>query len=72
MYKHQSPNQYAHTILMISKSIRNISYLDRERDKETERDRVQDLAGDREYDREGDREGDLDALLKSLSALSAL
>ena len=47
-------------------------HLDRDLDNDNERERDQDLAGDLEYERDADLEGDLDALLKSLSALSAL
>lgn len=49
-----------------------INYLDRDRDNDKERERVQDLPGDLEYERDADLDGDLEALLKSLSALSAL
>ena len=45
-------------------------YLDR--DNESDGDRDNDLAGDLEYERETDLDRDRDALLKSLSALSAL
>ena len=57
-------------ILEITQSM--IMHLDRDLDNDNERDRDQDLAGDLEYERETDLEGDLEALLKSLSALSAL
>lgn len=49
-----------------------INYLDRDRDNDKERERDQDLPGDLEYERDADLDGDLEALLKSLSALSAL
>ena len=57
-------------ILEITQSM--IMHLDRDLDNDNERERDQDLAGDLEYERETDLEGDLEALLKSLSALSAL
>lgn len=58
--------------LGINYPIKICIYLDRDRDNDNERERDQDLPGDLEQERDADLDGDLDALLKSLSALSAL